>query len=186
MTELKGVCLIILFSLITIFGLEHWVSKTYERIATAPIPADLAIEIPSKPTPAMLAENHRVKELYWLAMTVCGEARSESPVGKLMVQNVILNRVKSTRFPNTVEEVVKQSSQFSMWNKGNVNGPAMIEAFAQPQYSDVVLECLDVARSTVEILPPTSLHYHTKHVSPSWNKKMAQYEVVGEHIFYKN
>lgn len=41
--------------------------------------------------------------------------------GKILVANVVLNRVRSGEFPNTVREVVYQPSQFSPVSNGSIN-----------------------------------------------------------------
>ena len=41
--------------------------------------------------------------------------------GKILVANVIINRVKSSRFPNNITDVVYQRSQFSPVSNGSIN-----------------------------------------------------------------
>ena len=41
--------------------------------------------------------------------------------GKILVANVIINRVKSSRFPGNVRDVVYQRSQFSPVSNGTIN-----------------------------------------------------------------
>lgn len=53
------------------------------------------------------------KDYEILCRIVQAEAGGEDPLGKQMVADVIINRVKSARFPNTVEGVVFQGTQFS-------------------------------------------------------------------------
>ena len=47
-------------------------------------------------------------ELYCMAQNVYFEARHESMIGKIAVAHVVMNRIESKDFPNTVCEVVKQ------------------------------------------------------------------------------
>ena len=62
--------------------------------------------------------------LYWLARIVYAEAGSESYTGQAAVANVILNRVRSSRFPNTVYGVIfeyyKGIPQFSPVADGTI------------------------------------------------------------------
>ena len=54
-------------------------------------------------------------ELYWLSRIICAESGAESMTGQIAVGNVILNRVKSSQFPDTVEGVIfdrKDAVQF--------------------------------------------------------------------------
>lgn len=52
------------------------------------------------------------EDIMWLARIVDVEARGGSVDKKIAVANVVLNRVKSDRFPNTIEEVIFQKGQF--------------------------------------------------------------------------
>ena len=51
-------------------------------------------------------------EAYLLARLVHGEARGESYTGKVAVAAVVLNRVRSAAFPNTISGVIFQSGAF--------------------------------------------------------------------------
>ncbi|MCR5557259.1 MAG: cell wall hydrolase [Butyrivibrio sp.] len=67
-------------------------------------------------------------ELEWLAATIQAEADGESYTGKLAVGSVIMNRVKSSAFPNTIISVITQNLQFASYRSGKVeliiaNGP---------------------------------------------------------------
>ena len=67
-------------------------------------------------------------ELEWLAATIQAEAGGESYTGKLAVGSVIMNRVKSSAFPNTIISVITQNLQFASYRSGKVeliiaNGP---------------------------------------------------------------
>ena len=56
-----------------------------------------------------------------LARLVYGEARGEPYTGQVAVAAVVLNRVKSSSFPNTVAGVIYQSGAFSVVNDGQIN-----------------------------------------------------------------
>lgn len=67
-------------------------------------------------------------DLYWLSRIINAEAEAEPYAGKVAVGNVILNRVKSDKFPNTVKGVIfeyyKGIPQFSPVADGTVyNAP---------------------------------------------------------------
>lgn len=57
-------------------------------------------------------------ESYLLAKIAMAEAESESTEGKAMVILVVLNRVFSPEFPDTIEEVIFQDGQFSPIKSG--------------------------------------------------------------------
>ncbi len=56
-----------------------------------------------------------------LARVVYGEARGETYTGQVAVAAVVLNRVKSSKFPNTIAGVVYQSGAFDAVADGQVN-----------------------------------------------------------------
>ena len=58
---------------------------------------------------------------YLLARLVHGEARGEPYVGKVAVAAVVLNRVKSPSFPNTIAGVVYQAGAFDAVYDGQIN-----------------------------------------------------------------
>ena len=56
-----------------------------------------------------------------LARAIYGEARGEPYVGQVAVAAVILNRVKSSKFPNTISGVIYQSGAFDAVSDGQIN-----------------------------------------------------------------
>lgn len=60
-------------------------------------------------------------DLYLLAKCVHAEARGEEYVGQVAVAAVILNRVKSPEFPNTISGVIYQPWAFTAVNDGQIN-----------------------------------------------------------------
>ena len=56
-----------------------------------------------------------------LARLIHGEARGEPYVGMVAVGAVVLNRVKSSRFPNTIAGVIYQSGAFDAVRDGQIN-----------------------------------------------------------------
>lgn len=66
---------------------------------------------------------YRDDEVYWLARIISAESRGEPMKGKLAVGNVVLNRVRSSQFPNTIYGVIfdkKYGVQFSPVENGTI------------------------------------------------------------------
>jgi N-acetylmuramoyl-L-alanine amidase len=67
-----------------------------------------------------------------LVKIVEAEATGEDVKGKIMVANVVLNRVKSDRFPNTIYDVVYQEyngrAQFSPIDDGRIDSVTLTDA----------------------------------------------------------
>ena len=60
-------------------------------------------------------------DLNLLARVVYGEARGEPYAGQVAVAAVVLNRVRSSSFPNTISGVVYQSGAFTAVSDGQIN-----------------------------------------------------------------
>lgn len=61
------------------------------------------------------------KEL--LYRLVFAEGGNQSYETQMYICSVILNRIRSSEFPNTVEEVIYQTGQFSVVSNGSINSP---------------------------------------------------------------
>ena len=60
-------------------------------------------------------------DLNLLSRLVYGEARGEPYAGQVAVAAVVLNRVKSSSFPNTISGVIYQSGAFDVVSDGQIN-----------------------------------------------------------------
>ena len=67
------------------------------------------------------AASYNESETYLLGRLVHGEARGEPYVGKVAVAAVVLNRVKSSSFPNTISGVIYQAGAFDAVADGQIN-----------------------------------------------------------------
>lgn len=62
-------------------------------------------------------------DIQLLARAINGEARGEQYEGQVAVGAVILNRVKDSKFPNTIAGVIYQSGAFTAVADGQINVP---------------------------------------------------------------
>ena len=62
-------------------------------------------------------------DMQLMARAINGEARGEPYEGQVAVGAVILNRVKDSRFPNTIAGVIYQSGAFTAVADGQINQP---------------------------------------------------------------
>lgn len=60
-------------------------------------------------------------DIQLLARAINGEARGEPYEGQVAIGAVILNRVKDSRFPNTIAGVIYQSGAFTAVADGQIN-----------------------------------------------------------------
>ena len=65
--------------------------------------------------------NYSDSDVALLARLIYGEARGESYVGQVAVGAVVMNRIKSASFPNTMAGVIYQSYAFTAVDDGQIN-----------------------------------------------------------------
>jgi uncharacterized protein (TIGR02594 family) len=125
-----------------------------------------------------------------LARTVFGEARGESNAGREAVAHVVINRVNSHRFEDTVAGVCLQPSQFSCFNANDPNRPIIL-AETLDSTNAVFQECIAVAQSVITgaVADNTggATHYYAKTIAaPAWTVGATFTVEIGVHRFYKN
>lgn len=67
-------------------------------------------------------------DIQLMARAINGEARGEPYEGQVAVGAVILNRVKSSKFPNTISGVIYESGAFTAVTDGQINVPIKEDA----------------------------------------------------------
>src|SRR5262245_54546256 len=146
-----------------------------------PIPVAYAPPVMIVPEP----QPDPAAELDCLAKTIYFEARGESEKGQRAVAAVVLNRVRSSRFPDTICDVVHQGGtasrdcQFSWWCDGLSDKPKDRKAWER---------AVAIARDVINGAPdPTkgALYFHETHVSPSWRTQLRRVATIGSHIYYR-
>ena len=68
-----------------------------------------------------LAKTTRTSDIQLMARAINGEARGEPYEGQVAVGAVILNRVKDSRFPNSISGVIYQPGAFTAVSDGQIN-----------------------------------------------------------------
>ncbi len=128
---------------------------------------------------AKAADFYREDEVFWLARIIHAEARGESLLGEIAVGNVVLNRVRSKDYPNTIYGVVfdkKFGVQFSPVQDGSIyNTPSYTSFLA----AKICLEGFDTSEGALFFLRPETS-------SSSWipNSRLYLFS-IGKHDFYK-
>lgn len=114
-----------------------------------------------------------------LARTVYFESRGEPIEGQLAVAEVVLNRVRSGRFRDTVCGVVTQRAQFSFVRSGVI--PEV------PRDSTAWKRSVAIARIAVDKLASIngeqSLFFHATYVHPNFGRE--RIGTIGRHIFFR-
>ena len=119
--------------------------------------------------------------LMCLALTIYFEARGEDFQSQVAVGHVVMNRVKSPNFPNTICEVTTEGGeyrhrcQFSWYCDGLSDDPKEQLAWRQSIF----------VAAAVPLLPDKTkgaLWYHADYVKPNW--ATTSYVTFGKHRFY--
>lgn len=113
----------------------YWIAKTYGVSVTElrelnglednAIRPGQALQVPmdslrNYPVGVSLTE----QEVDWIARMVHAEARGEPYLGQVAVASVIINRLASRAFPNTIREVLYQPNAFQPIRNGSFERPA--------------------------------------------------------------
>lgn len=106
---------------------------------------------------------------YLLGAIIQCEADSEPYEGKLAVGSVVMNRVKSSYFPNTVSGVIYQSGQFS---------PVASGRYAYRLEAGVNESCLKAAKEVLDGKITVKCLFFRR------NNGIIQGTVIGNHVFY--
>ena len=142
--------------------------------------------------PGLFSAEQRPQE-WCLAQNIYYEARGSNRADRIAVADVVLNRVKDSRYPNTVCDVVRQGPvdskglpkrnrcQFSWYCDGKSDWPTDIDAWVDAQQIAYnMLIHLD-GRGLTE----GSTHYHANYVKPSWARTKQLVGRIGVHIYYR-
>lgn len=114
-----------------------------------------------------------------MAQALVYEARSESEIGQVAIAHVILNRVKSHKWSDSVAGVVYAPRQFSYTMSKQENVPS------KKDWRKSYLLAWEVLNGMVESPVGDADHYHAKYVKPKWASKLEYVATIGEHKFYK-
>lgn len=126
------------------------------------------------------------QSLTCLAEALYFEARGETVKGQFAVAEVIMNRVASARYPDTVCGVINQGTgrkyacQFTYTCDGRAEVINEKATYARLK---------KVAKLMLSDMPKTltkgATHYHTKAVRPNWSRVFPRTASIGVHHFYK-
>ncbi len=112
-------------------------------------------------------------DVYLLARTIYAEGRGEPYTGQVAIGAVVLNRVHSAEFPNTISGVVYQKHAFTAVSDGQIN--------LTPNET-----AMKAARDAINGWDPTggAIYYYNPAVATSsWIFSRQTVTVIGKHVF---
>ena len=124
-----------------------------------------------------LAKTSNASDIQLMARAINGEARGEPYEGQVAVGAVILNRVKDSRFPNTISGVIYQPGAFTAVSDGQIN--------AQISEGSTVYKA---AQDAMNGWDPTSgcIYYFNPNTATNkwiWSRPLVK--TIGKHRFCK-
>jgi spore germination cell wall hydrolase CwlJ-like protein len=135
---------------------------------------------------ARMPQQRSASDWRCLAEALYFEARGETTKGQLAVAEVILNRVDSPKFPDSVCAVIHQGTGREYACQFTYTCDGHDEAINEPAAWDNVGR---VAKVMLEGAPRTltsgATHYHTNQVNPTWSRVYARTTTIGDHHFYR-
>lgn len=114
--------------------------------------------------------------LFWLSRVIYAESGNQSLEGKMAVGNVVMNRVNSPLFPNTILGVLSQRNQFTTYRGGNL-------AYRTPNEGSVI-----AARLVLDggVVSETSGALYFDSLVNSWASRNKIFVCkLGAHRFYR-
>ncbi|MCY6483447.1 cell wall hydrolase [Clostridium aestuarii] len=115
-------------------------------------------------------------DIHLMAQIVYAESRAEPYEGKVAVASVILNRLRNQKFPNNIEDVIKQKSAFSCVKNGEINViPDKVSYHA-------VTDALKGNDPTLNAI----FFYNPKIATCKWMKNITKSNIkrIGNHVFF--
>jgi len=130
---------------------------------------------------------YQARQRRCLATAIYFEARGEPVRGQLAVAQVVMNRVRSSIYPDTICGVVFQGQwqrkgcQFSFACDGHADVPKdkarwLIANRLAKKVTDGKVWLPEIGHAS---------HYHANYVKPKWRRQMDHVKQVGRHIFYR-
>ncbi len=111
--------------------------------------------------------------LYWLSRIICCESENQCLKGKIAVGNVVMNRVESDQFPNTIYSVIFQKNQFSPASSGKI--------YNTPSDSSVIAAKLVLDGAVVV---DNALFFNRAGQSSYASRNRTYVTTIGDHAFY--
>jgi N-acetylmuramoyl-L-alanine amidase len=151
-------------------------AKTGSQKQAAPkqaAPKQAAQKAPNKPTAANTPGGFSSNDIQLMANAVYGEARGEPYTGQVAVAAVILNRVNSASFPNTVSGVIFEPGAFTAVADGQ------IWLTPNEQAKKAVLDAINGIDPTGEAL----YYFNPATATSKWIWSRPQIKRIGKHIF---
>ena len=135
-------------------------------------------------------------EILCLAQNIYFESGNQPMVGQIAVSHVVLNRVESNLYPDTICEVIHQGETYINW-KGNILPVRDRCQFSwycdgksdEPVDSKTWIASILLARRILDgewsDVTEGATHYHADWAHPFWADSLKRTTTIDNHLFYK-
>lgn len=173
----------------------HWQSQNYmigqtkNKLSSEFTVVDFKVDANNKNISSKSLEHIKC-----LALNMYYEARGEPFLGQIAVSRVVMNRVKSSLFPNDPCKVIYQSHKVER-NENIVTicqFSWVCDDLRSPIVKSIYKDMEKIAKQVLlhdrweELLPEDVLFFHASYVRPGWSKVHLQFATIGNHIFYES
>ena len=132
--------------------------------------------------------------LVCLALNVYHEARDQPFIGQVAVAQVVMNRVRDDRYPDSVCDVVKQGPTYSWKQDFPVRHRCQFSWYCdgksdktpdQTAWQQAMLIAQGVHTGNLDDFVEGATHYHATYVLPEWAESKTPVVKIGDHVFYR-
>jgi spore germination cell wall hydrolase CwlJ-like protein len=125
-------------------------------------------------------------EYVCLKEAIYHEARGETVYGQFAVAEVILNRVDSPAYPDSVCGVVHQNAHLRNACQFSYACNGRSRAMPEPRARALAARIADIMLSGADReLTDGATHFHATWVNPSWSRSFLRTAQIGVHVFYR-
>jgi len=135
-------------------------------------------------------------EAFCLAQNIYFESGNQPMVGKIAVSHVVLNRVESDLYPDTICDVIYQAKYRENWlgNMVPIRNQCQFSWYCDGKSDDPVdsktwIASMQLARRIIQgewsDITEGATHYHADYTVPYWASSLNRTTTIDNHIFYK-
>lgn len=173
--------------------MKSYIKSILKGILIGSIAVFIGTTVFAKPVQANIFTAEEYPEHWCLAQNIYYESRGSNLADMAAVANVVMNRTKDRRYPDTICGVVRQGKQnadgsmkrnacqFSWYCDGKSDWPKQGDAWFKAQLLAYQL----IEDGAYRGLTEGATHYHATYVNPRWAKDLTLIGRIGEHIFYR-
>lgn len=140
--------------------------------------AEDEVEAEDAPAEEMAINDTVDADLICLVKIVRHEAANQSMTGQLAVAQLVMNRVNSPRFPNSICNVAHQRGQFFNTNAYN---PSRNDQ----RWANAMEVALDARNALSDPVVGDAVFYHAAYVTPRFHRSRPRVAQIEDHIFYR-